>query len=87
MKQIISRTAIAAVFLVYTSAFAGTTTAQPVTKFVPMGAGLGPVDTITPAQAVSGKDRHLQSLAVDVRDGQGNELAGVKCTLSNDHGS
>jgi hypothetical protein len=51
------------------------------------GAGLGPVDIVTPAHAVSGEDRHLQSLAVGVRDGQGNELDGVTCTLSNDQGS
>jgi len=88
MKQIISRTAIAAALLVSTSAFAGTTTARPVTEFDLMGARLGPVDIITPANnAVSGEDRHLQSLTVSVRDRRGNVLAGVSCVLSNDHGS
>ena len=87
MKQIISRTAIAAALLVSTSVFAGTTTARPVTEFELMGAGPGPVDIITPANAASGEDRHLQSLAVSVRDGHGNVVAGVTCTLSNDQGS
>ncbi|MGF6530440.1 hypothetical protein P3T20_001214 [Paraburkholderia sp. GAS206C] len=87
MKQIISRTVIAAAFLVSTSVFAGTTSARPVTEFELMDAGLGPVDIITPANAVSGEDRHLQSLAVSVRDEEGNVVAGVTCTLSNDQGS
>jgi hypothetical protein len=87
MKRIISRTTIAAAVLVSISAFAGTTNARPVTEFELMDAGLGPVDIITPANAASGEDRHLQSLAVGVRDEQGNVLAGVTCTLSNDQGS
>lgn len=87
MKQVICRAAaIAAALLVSTSVFAGAVTTRPVTEFELIAAGLGPVDIITPTNAATGEDRHLQSLAVSVRDEQGNALAGVTCTLANDQG-
>jgi hypothetical protein len=87
MKQVVCRTAIVAALLMSTSAFAGAVAARPVTEFDLMGAGLGPVDIITPANVTTRTDRRVQSLAVTVRDGQGNALAGVTCTLANDQGS
>lgn len=87
MKQVICRTAIAAALLMSTSVFAGSVTARPVTESELMGAGLGPVEIVTSASAVTGADRHVQSLAVTVRDKQGNALADVTCTLANDQGS
>lgn len=87
MKQIISCAAIAAALLVSTGVFAGAVAARPVPEFELMCAGLGPVDIITYSNAASGEDRHLQSLAVGVRDEQGKSLAGVTCTLANDQGS
>jgi hypothetical protein len=87
MKQVVCRTAIVAALLMSTSAFASAGTARPVTEFDLMSAGLGPVDIITPANVATRADRRVQSLAVTVRDGQGNALAGVTCTLANDQGS
>lgn len=87
MKQVIRHTVIVAALLISTSVFAGPVSARPITEFDLMGGSYGPVDIITPASAVTGADRHVQPVVVTVRDGQGDALAGVTCTLANDQGS
>jgi hypothetical protein len=60
---------------------------RPLTEFDLVGSGGGPVDIITPANAARGQSRRLQTVALSVTDANGDKVANVTCTVTNDKGS